>query len=104
MSETTNIPDQPTPKKINWERISVIIGILATLGVGGYIQSMWRGIVEDVMVEKIKDKDSNFSHVLNEKADEIAKEKADEVMQAYFRKEASKMALIESFEGFYGNG
>ena len=85
-------------KPINIERIIAIIGLILTLGVGGYMKSIWNDSIQTAMVEALQDEHSKFYLLLKKEAHSIAKHEVDEV----FQDEADNQSLTHAFNGFMG--
>ena len=85
-------------KKINIDRIVAIIGLLLTIGAGGYVKSIWNDSVHDSMVQSLQDEHSKFYQLLKKEAHDIAQKE----FESAFKEEAETQALTDAFDGFMG--
>tara|TARA_R110001592_G_scaffold290574_3_gene559759 strand:- start:4512 stop:5177 length:666 start_codon:yes stop_codon:yes gene_type:complete len=85
-----------TDGKFNWDRVSVILGIVISLGGLTYLGNSINDRVEDAFIIKLNQPDSKLNYHINIKGKEIAKVTAEEVLNS----EASLLAVTNIFDGF----
>jgi hypothetical protein len=81
---------------INWDRVSVILGIVISLGGLTYLGNSIENMVEDAVISKLNQPDSKLNYHVNAKAQGIVSKSAKEALNS----EASLAAVAAVFKNF----
>lgn len=87
-------------KKITLERVIMVVGFLASLGVFGYLEGEYEESIQENMVAALQDKDSKVYRLIKKEADELAEAKAKEIVSYEIGSQAAQTAFIQAFQNF----
>lgn len=88
--------------KSKWtlERVIMVVGFLATLGLGGYVKSVWNDSIQESMTKALEDPHSKFYQLIKTEANKISEAKAREIIRFEMQNTAQQAAFLDAFRSF----